>query len=421
MKKKLLVSTMALAAVAVVAVATEPIASVGVNNTVVANEVSASMIVNPVGVGDTILSGTGVANDNLTIQNLATGQFYSAVVAADGTWSVPVDAAVEGQKFLVTSNSLPFTNPKKTVPVVVAPAEGSKPEETKPEETKPEETKPEETVSFDVYDVKAGSVVVSGKGVAGESVSVVAQLPNNATKNYSAVVDADGNWSVSVDAAEGGTIYTAIGSVTQTNVSKAVDGVKPTPEAGTPEAVKPEAEKPEAEKPETTVVFNVYDVKAGSVVLSGKGAAGESVSVVAQLPNKSTKSYSAVVDADGNWSVAIDKAEAGTVYTAIGSVTQTYVSKAVDGVKPQPNVPSSSNKNDSSKDANKTSSSKSSSSKSSSTKASSSATSSSSKASSSEKGSKESKSTDAAVNDAKKAAKPAKEGQKVLPNTAAVK
>lgn len=53
-------------------------------------------------------------------------------------------------------------------------------------------------------------------------------------------------------------------------------------------------------------------------------------------------------------------------------------------------------------------------------KASSSTEASANKAASSKKGSKEAKSVEAAVANAKKAAKPAKEGQKVLPNTAAV-
>ncbi|MBF7126132.1 hypothetical protein ITR00_08905 [Pediococcus pentosaceus] len=218
--------------------------------------------------GDRVVSGTGIAGDTVTVYFDDGTKIGSAVVNADGTWTVNVPSYENlkaGYNIYAIQTDQDGNVSDKANTTVLPKAEVATPEITAPTE---------------------GDRTISGKGTAGDTVTVYF---DDGTKIGSAVVNADGTWTVNVPSYEnlkaGNNIY-AVQSDQDGNTSdKANTTVLPKAEVATPEITAP---------------------TAGDRTINGKGTAGDTVTVYF---DDGTKIGSAVVDADGNWTVNVSSHE----------------------------------------------------------------------------------------------------------------
>ena len=227
------------------------------------------------------LTGKGEINSTVIVKNAVGGQIGVGVVDADGNFSITLDSAqTNGETLNVT-----LTDAAGNVSQVGSVVAG-------------DTTAPDAPTNIAV---SADGLILTGKGEAGSTVTV-----KNAAGDPvgTAVVGADGSFEVTLDTAQGnGTVL----EVTLTD--KAGNVSDPTPVL-VGDAVAPEAP--------TGLV-----VSADGLTVTGKGEIGSTVTVKGPAGNVIG---TGVVDADGNFSVALGTAQTngetlGVTLTNAGGLT----------------------------------------------------------------------------------------------------
>ncbi|MBF7140379.1 hypothetical protein ITQ84_08435 [Pediococcus pentosaceus] len=212
--------------------------------------------------GDRTISGKGTAGDTITVHFDDGSVIGSAVVGADGTWTVNVPS----------HSSL---NAGDDIYAVQTDQDGNESDKASTTVLTREVAKP--TIEAPT----AGARTISGKGTAGDTVTV---YYDDGTEIGSAVVDADGNWTVEVsdhtDLRGGDNIY----------------------------AVQTDADGNHSDKANTTVITNEVPMPeitaptAGSTAITGTGVAGDIVTVYA---DDGTEIGTTVVNSNGTWTVNV--------------------------------------------------------------------------------------------------------------------
>ncbi|WP_350028717.1 Ig-like domain-containing protein [Pediococcus pentosaceus] len=212
--------------------------------------------------GDRTISSKGTAGDTITVHFDDGSVIGSAVVGADGTWTVnvPSHSSLNAGDDIYAVQTDQDGNESDKASTTVLPKEVAKPTIEAP---------------------TAGARTISGKGTAGDTVTV---YYDDGTEIGSAVVDADGNWTVEVsdhtDLRGGDNIY----------------------------AVQTDADGNHSDKANTTVIANEVPMPeitaptAGSTVITGTGVAGDTVNVYF---DDGTLIGSAVVGKDGTWTINV--------------------------------------------------------------------------------------------------------------------
>ncbi|MDQ7253377.1 Ig-like domain-containing protein [Pediococcus pentosaceus] len=213
--------------------------------------------------GDRTISGKGTAGDTVTVHFSDGSVIGSAVVGADGTWTINVPS----------HSSL---NTGDDIYAVQTDQDGNESDQAHAT------VKAREVASPTIKTPIEGDRTISGKGTAGDTVTVYF---DDGTKIGSAVVDADGNWTVNVSSHE------------QLNVNDHIYAVQTDQDGNTSDKTNSTVlPRSEVAKPEITTPT------AGDRTISGKGTAGDTITV--HFDDGSVIG-SAVVDADGNWTVEV--------------------------------------------------------------------------------------------------------------------
>ncbi|TDM38827.1 YSIRK-type signal peptide-containing protein, partial [Macrococcoides goetzii] len=217
--------------------------------------------VNPVTSEDTVVTGTGVAGDTITVK-FPGGSTGTAVVQPDGTWTVTIPAGVDlvGGEVLpvIETDSAGNVSPSTSVTVTDTTAPLAPPINT----------------------VSSTSTTVTGVGEPGNTVTVT--FPDGTTST--AVVQPDGTWTALIPAGvtlTGGEIITA----TQTD---AAGNVSPASSTTVSDLTPPPAPI-------------VNPVTSEDAVVTGTGTPGNTITVT--FPNGSTGT--ATIQPDGTWNVTI--------------------------------------------------------------------------------------------------------------------
>ncbi|RXK17179.1 Ig-like domain-containing protein [Macrococcus sp. DPC7161] len=217
--------------------------------------------VNPVTSEDTVVTGTGVPGDTITVK-FPDGSTGTAVVQPDGTWSVPIPAGID----LVGGEVLPVTE--------TDPAGNVSPASTV---TVTDTTAPNVPT---VNPVTSEDSNVTGIGTPGNTITVT--FPDGSTGT--AVVQPDGTWSVPVPAG----VDLVGGEVLPVTSTDPAGNVSPTTNVTVSDVTPPPAPP-------------VNPVTSEDTVVTGTGVPGDTITV--KFPDGSTGT--AVVQPDGTWSVVI--------------------------------------------------------------------------------------------------------------------
>ena len=213
--------------------------------------------------GDRTISGKGTAGDTVTVHFSDGSVIGSAVVGADGTWTVNVP-------------SHSGLNTGDDIYAVQTDQDGNESDQAHAT------VKAKEVASPTIKTPIEGDRTISGKGTAGDTVTVYF---DDGTKIGSAVVDADGNWTVNVSSHE------------QLNANDHIYAVQTDQDGNTSDKTNSTVlPRPEVAKPDITAP------KAGDQTISGKGTAGDTITVYF---DDGTEIGSAVVDADRTWTVNV--------------------------------------------------------------------------------------------------------------------
>ncbi|MCK1238706.1 Ig-like domain-containing protein [Streptococcus uberis] len=217
--------------------------------------------VNPVTSEDTVVTGTGVPGDTITVK-FPDGSTGTAVVQPDGTWSVPIPAGIDlvGGEVLTATEADPAGNvsPASTVTVT-------------------DTTAPNVPT---VNPVTSEDAAVTGVGTPGNTITVT--FPDGSTGT--AVVQPDGTWSVPVPAG----VDLVGGEVLPVTSTDPAGNVSPTTNVTVKDVTPPPAPP-------------VNPVTSEDTVVTGTGVPGDTITV--KFPDGSTGT--AVVQPDGTWSVVI--------------------------------------------------------------------------------------------------------------------
>ena len=133
--------------------------------------------------GDIEVTGTGTAGE--VVEVTAAGETVEVTVAEDGTWATTVAGNQYGDTTITATQAIDESSASVTVtstavveaPVVNDPTDG---------------------------DVADGEFVVTGTGIPGATVTVTVMTPSGETYTLETTVDAEGNWSVTVQKLEEG-------------------------------------------------------------------------------------------------------------------------------------------------------------------------------------------------------------------------
>jgi len=238
-----------------------------------------------------ITGSTGVTGDGQTVTLTLNGTTYTGIVAADGSWSVAVPAtALAG-----------LAQGDNSFSVVVSDAAGNSANTTQPFTV--DTVAPTVTVASVAGDgilnaaEQGADLAVSGRGEAGDTIVVTL----NGVTYQGVQVNGNGDWTVSVPSAD----LQALADGSYTLSVMATDAAGNSTTTSSPLEVKAAA----ADLP--TISINTFagnDILDGaeqqsSQLLSGTTSnveAGQTVSITL-----GTEVYSALVQADGSWSVSI--------------------------------------------------------------------------------------------------------------------
>ncbi len=274
--------------------------------TLTINTIASDDILNAAEAGSPLtISGTSTAEAGQTVTVTLNGATYTGTVQADGSWSVSVPTSALGA--LNTSNY--------TVSATVndkAGNPGSASHNLAVDTTAPVLTI--NTVAGDdiINDAEhAQALVISGTSSGGEAGDVVSVVLNG--KTYTTTLDASGNWSVGVPAAD----VTALGSGAQTITASVSDRAGNSDDASRTVTVSLSAPVISINTIAGDDVINATE-KGSDLALSGTSdqPAGTAITVTLNGQN-----YSATTDASGNWSVTVPASAVSALGEATYSVT----------------------------------------------------------------------------------------------------
>ena len=281
--------------------------------TIIINTVASDNIVNAseADAGVTVSgSTTAEAGQIVTVTlNSPTVQTYQATVQADGSWSINIPAAdlealTDGSHTLTATVNDKAGNPASTTHNLAVDL-----------------TVPVLTINTMAGDdiINAAehgqALVISGSSTGGEAGDVVSVTLNN--KTYTTTLDASGNWSVGVPAAD----VTALGSGPQTITASITDAAGNSDDASRTVTVNLTAPTIGINTIATDDVINATE-KGADLQISGTSnqPAGTTITVTLNGQN-----YTATTDASGNWSTTVPASAVGALgeasYTVTANVT----------------------------------------------------------------------------------------------------
>ncbi|EOX3825009.1 Ig-like domain-containing protein [Enterobacter quasiroggenkampii] len=279
---------------------------------------------------DLTLSGTSTAEAGQTVTVTFNGNQYSAQVQADGSWTLDVPAAdlagiTDGSAAVTATVSDKAGNPASAGSSVLV-----------------DTTVPQITFNIvagdDIVNIAehGQALIVSGKVTGAQAGDVITVTLNG--KDYTAMLDASGNWSVGVPAADVGALANGDQTISATLTDKAGNSATATHEF-------------DVSLTAPVIAINILAVddvinateKGQDLQVSGTSNQPDGTTITVTLNGIS---YTATTDASGNWSVTVPAAnvsvlgEASYVVTAsvtdaAGNSASTGHSVLVDSALPQ--------------------------------------------------------------------------------------
>ncbi|MGT6105133.1 BapA-related adhesin SiiEA [Escherichia coli] len=251
------------------------------------------------------ISGTSTAETGQTVTVTLNGATYTGNVQADGSWSVSVPTSALGALTASNYTISATVNDKAGNP-------GSASHNLAIDTTAPVLTI--NTVAGDdiLNDAEhAQALVISGTSTGGEAGDVVSVVLNG--KTYTTTLDASGNWSVGVPAAD----VTALSSGAQTITASVSDRAGNSDDASRTVTVNLTAPAISINTIAGDDVINTTE-KGSNLALSGTSdqPAGTAITVTLNGQN-----YGATTDASGNWSVTVPASAVSALGEATYSVT----------------------------------------------------------------------------------------------------
>ncbi|EOS2465408.1 Ig-like domain-containing protein [Escherichia coli] len=274
--------------------------------TLTINTIASDDILNAAEAGSPLtISGTSTAETGQTVTVTLNGATYTGTVQADGSWSVSVPTSALGALNASNYTVSATVNDKAGNP-------GSASHNLAVDTTAPVLTI--NTVAGDdiINDAEhAQALVISGTSSGGEAGGVGGVVLNG--KTYTTTLDASGNWSVGVPAAD----VTALGSGAQTITASVSDRAGNSDDASRTVTVSLSAPVISINTIAGDDVINATE-KGSDLALSGTSdqPAGTAITVTLNGQN-----YSATTDASGNWSVTVPASAVSALGEATYSVT----------------------------------------------------------------------------------------------------
>ncbi|WP_048968390.1 Ig-like domain-containing protein, partial [Escherichia coli] len=274
--------------------------------TLTINTIASDDILNAAEAGNPLtISGTSTAETGQSVTVTLNGATYSGNVQADGSWSVSVPTSALGVLSASNYTVSATVNDKAGNP-------GSASHNLAVDTTAPVLTI--NTVAGDdiINDAEhAQALVISGTSTGGEAGDVVSVVLNG--KTYTTTLDASGNWSVGVPAAD----VAALGSGAQTITASVSDRAGNSDDASRTVTVSLSAPVISINTIAGDDVINATE-KGSDLTLSGTSdqPAGTAITVTLNGQN-----YSATTDASGNWSVTVPASAVSALGEATYSVT----------------------------------------------------------------------------------------------------
>ncbi|MCU6397263.1 Ig-like domain-containing protein [Enterobacter quasiroggenkampii] len=279
---------------------------------------------------DLTLSGTSTAEAGQTVTVTFNGNQYSAQVQADGSWTLDVPAAdlagiTDGSAAVTATVSDKAGNPASAGSSVLV-----------------DTTVPQITFNIvagdDIVNIAehGQALIVSGKVTGAQAGDVITVTLNG--KDYTAMLDASGSWSVGVPAADVGALVNGDQTISATLTDKAGNSATATHDF---------------DVSLTAPVIAINTLAVDDVINATEKGQDLQVSGTSNQPDGTTItvtlngiSYTATTDASGNWSVTVPAAnvsalgEASYVVTAsvtdaAGNSASTGHSVLVDSALPQ--------------------------------------------------------------------------------------
>ncbi|WP_455906031.1 Ig-like domain-containing protein [Enterobacter asburiae] len=268
---------------------------------------------------DLTLSGTSTAEAGQTVTVTFNGNQYTAQVQADGSWTLDVPAAdmaviADGSAAVTATVSDKAGNPASAGSSVLV-----------------DTTVPQ--ISFnivagdDVVNIAehGQALIVSGKVTGAQAGDVITVTLNG--KDYTAMLDASGSWSVGVPAADVGALVNGEQTISATLTDKAGNSTTATHEF---------------DVSLTAPVIAINTLAADDVINATEKGQDLLVSGTSNQPDGTTItvtlngiSYTATTDASGSWSVTVPAANVSALgeasYVVTASVTDTAGNSASTG------------------------------------------------------------------------------------------
>ncbi|MFP2716929.1 Ig-like domain-containing protein [Enterobacter ludwigii] len=260
---------------------------------------------------DLTLSGTSTAEAGQTVTVTFNGNQYTAQVQADGSWTLDVPAAdlagiTDGTAVVTATVSDKAGNPASTDASVLV-----------------DTTVPQITFNTvagdDILNIAehGQALIVSGTVTGAQAGDVITVTMNG--KNYSAMLDASGNWSMGIPAADAGALGNGDHTMSATLTDKAGNSTTQTHEI----AVSLTAPVIAINTVAGDDVINAIE-KGEDLQLSGTSNQPDGTTIVVTLNGIN---YTATTDASGKWSVTVPAANVSALgeanYTVTASVTDT--------------------------------------------------------------------------------------------------
>ncbi|EOZ7525108.1 Ig-like domain-containing protein [Enterobacter quasiroggenkampii] len=268
---------------------------------------------------DLTLSGTSTAEAGQTVTVTFNGNQYSAQVQADGSWTLDVPAAdlagiTDGNAAVTATVSDKAGNPATAGSSVLV-----------------DTTVPQITFNIvagdDIVNIAehGQALIVSGKVTGAQAGDVITVTLNG--KDYTAMLDASGSWSVGVPAADVGALANGDQTISATLTDKAGNSATATHEF---------------DVSLTAPVIAINTLAVDDVINATEKGQDLQVSGTSNQPDGTTItvtlngiSYTATTDASGNWSVTVPAANVSALgeasYTVTASVTDAAGNSASTG------------------------------------------------------------------------------------------
>ncbi|MCU6346287.1 Ig-like domain-containing protein [Enterobacter quasiroggenkampii] len=268
---------------------------------------------------DLTLSGTSTAEAGQTVTVTFNGNQYSAQVQADGSWTLDVPAAdlagiTDGSAAVTATVSDKAGNPASAGSSVLV-----------------DTTVPQITFNIvagdDIVNIAehGQALIVSGKVTGAQAGDVITVTLNG--KDYTAMLDASGSWSVGVPAADVGALANGDQTISATLTDKAGNSASATHEF---------------DVSLTAPVIAINTLAVDDVINATEKGQDLQVSGTSNQPDGTTItvtlngiSYTATTDASGNWSVTVPAANVSALgeasYTVTASVTDAAGNSASTG------------------------------------------------------------------------------------------